>query len=79
MSADKRGKVVQVITDRYHSLRRGKVYDEGRALQNNVTMIANGSKIQQLIADYREAGLSFSQTTLMINIYCSKNELLTVR
>ncbi len=67
MSDDECRKVMQVITDTYHCLRQGKVYNKARALGNNVTAIANGTKIQQLIADYREAGLSLSQTTLLIN------------
>jgi hypothetical protein len=79
MSADKHRIVEQITTDTYHSLHCGEVYNEGRALQNNVTIKANGSKIQLLIANYREARLRFSQTTLMINMYCSKNKLLAVR
>jgi hypothetical protein len=63
---------MQVITDTNHCLPRDEVYNEG------VATVADGSKIQQLIADYREAGLSFSQTTLMINMYCNKNNLHTV-
>jgi hypothetical protein len=78
MSADDRRKVMQVITETYHCLRCDKVYDKGRALQNNVATIVDGSKIQQLIANFREAGLSFSQMTLMINMYCNKNNLRTV-
>ena len=79
MSADERRKVEQVITYTYHSLCRGEEYNEGRASRENVTKTADGSKIQQLIADYREHGLSNSQTTLMINMYCKKNKLRTVR
>jgi hypothetical protein len=79
MSADERRKVKQVITDTYHSLCRGEDYNKGRASRENVTEIADGSKIQQLVADYREHGLSYSQTTLMINMYCKKNNLRTVR
>jgi hypothetical protein len=78
MSADKCRKMIRVITDTCHCLHHGEVYNEGRALQKNVTAIADGSKIQQLIADYREARLSYSQTTLMINMHCNKNNLRTV-
>ena len=79
MSADECRKVEQVITYTYHSLCCGQEYNEGRASCENVTEIADGSKIQQLVANYREHGLSYSQTTLMINIYCRKNKLHTVR
>jgi hypothetical protein len=79
MSSDKCRKVKLVITDTYHNLHSSEVYNEGRTLQKNLTAIANDSKIQQLIADYREAGLSFSQTLLMINMYRRKNKLRTVR
>jgi hypothetical protein len=79
MSDDECRKVMRVITDTYHCLHQGEVYDKARALHNNVTAIADGTKIQhQLIADYREAGLSFSQTTLLINMHCNKSNLCTV-
>ena len=79
MSADERRKVKQVITDTYHSLCGGEDYNKGRASRETITEIADGSKIQQLVANYRERGLSYSQTTLMINMYCKKNNLRTVR
>jgi hypothetical protein len=72
MSDDKHRKVTRVITDTYHCLRQGDIYDKARASRNNVPTIADGTKIQQLISDYREAGLSFSQTTLLINMHCNK-------
>ena len=55
-----------------------EVFDEGRISQKNKTAIADSSKIQQLLADYRECGLSYSKTTFLINIYCIENDLLTV-
>ncbi len=79
VSADERRKVERIITKTYHSLLRGEEYNKGRKSRKNLTTIADGDNIQQLVADYREAGLSFSQTTVMINMYCRKNELLTVR
>jgi hypothetical protein len=65
-------KVELVITNTYHSLHCGEQYNEGRKLRENLTAIADGNKIQQLVAIFREAGLSFSQTTVMINIYCKR-------
>ncbi len=79
VSADERRKVELIITKTYHSLLRGEEYNKGGKSRKNLTAIADGNNIQQLVTDYREAGLSFSQTTVMINIYCRKNELLTVR
>ena len=78
MSADKCRKVTRVITDTYHCLWQGEVYNVARASCDNVTAIADGTKIQQLIADCREAGLSYSQTTLLINMHCHKNNLRTM-
>ena len=78
MSADECRKVERIITNTYHSLLCSEEYNEGRKLQKNLIAIADGNKIQQLVANCREAGLSFSQTTVMINNYCKKNELLTV-
>ena len=62
-------------------MRRGEVFDKGRISlisQKNKTAIADSRKIQQLLADYRECGLSYSETTFLINIYCIENDLLTV-
>ncbi len=78
MTIEERRKVETVISDTYQSLRQEKVFDEGRISQKNKTAIADGSKIQQLVADYRESGLSFSKTTFLINIYCVENDLLTI-
>ena len=79
MSADECRKVKQVISDTYHNLHHSEVYNAGRPSQKNATAIANERKIQQLIANYREAGLSYSQTMLMINMHCTKNQLHTMR
>jgi hypothetical protein len=46
MSAYKRRKVEQVITNTYHSLPCCEECNKGRTLQKNVTVIANLSKIQ---------------------------------
>ncbi len=67
VSADKRRKVERIITKTYHSLLHGEEYNKGRKSRKNLTAITDGNNIQQLVADYREAGLSFSQTTVMIN------------
>jgi hypothetical protein len=78
MTAEERRKVETVISETYQSLRREEVFDKGRISQKNKTAIADGSKIQQLLADYQEIGLSYSKTAFLINIYCIENDLLTV-
>jgi hypothetical protein len=78
MTIEERRKVETVISDTYQSLRQEKVFDEGRISRKNKTAIAHSSKIQQLVADYQESGLSFSETTFLINIYCVENDLLTI-
>jgi hypothetical protein len=78
MTAEENRKVETVISDTYQSLRQEEVFDEGRISRKNKTTIADGSKIQQLLADNQESGLSFSETTFLINIYCVENDLLTV-
>jgi hypothetical protein len=40
--------------------------------------IANSSKIQQLVAVYRETGLSYSKTTMVINLYFIEKNIPTV-
>jgi hypothetical protein len=70
--------VETVIYKIYHSLRNGKIYDKNRSLQQNEMAIANSSKIQQLVADYRETGLSYSETMMVINIYCIEKNIPTV-
>ena len=62
MTANERRNVERVIHKTYHSLRNGKIYDKSRSSQQNETAIAIGSNIQQLVADYRETGLSYTTT-----------------
>jgi hypothetical protein len=78
MTANERRKVERVIHKTYHSLRNGKIYDEIRSSQQNEMAIVDGSKIQQLIADYRETGLSYSETAMVINLYCIEKSLPTI-
>jgi hypothetical protein len=78
MTANECRKVERVIHKTYHSLRNGEIYDESRSLRQNETAIADGSKIQQLVADYRETGLSYSETAMVFNLYCIEKSLPTV-
>lgn len=70
MTANKHIKVEKVICITYHSLRNGKLYGISKSSHGNETAIADGSNIQQLVTDYRETGLSYSETMMVINIYC---------
>jgi hypothetical protein len=54
--ADERRKVERIITKTYHSLLCGEEYDEGRKSRKNLTAIADGNKIQQLVADTERLG-----------------------
>jgi hypothetical protein len=71
--------VYKVIRETYTCAVNGEVYDPSRKRRENKSSIAKGSEIEKLVADYREAGLSYSQTTLLINIHCTKLNLRTVR
>ena len=75
ITANERRKVERVIHTTYHSLRNGKIYDESRSSRQNETAIADGSKIQQLVVDYRGTGLSYSETMMVINLYCNEKSL----
>jgi hypothetical protein len=78
MTANKCRKVETVIYKTYHSLCNGKIYDKSRSSRQNETTIANGSKIQQLVADIKETGLSYSEAMMVINLYCLENNIPTV-
>ncbi len=52
--ADEHRKVERIITKTYHSLLRGEEYNEGRKSRKNLTAIADGKNIQQLVANYRD-------------------------
>ena len=41
-------------------------------------MIKDGSKEQQMVADYRERGLSYSETAMLVSRWCIANERMTV-
>ena len=56
----------------------GEVYDPRRVTWEGTTFIKEGSKEQQLVADYRERGLSLTETTMLINRWCIKNGHKTV-
>ncbi len=78
MTANKCRKVETIIYTTYHSLHNGEIYNKSKSSRQNETAIANGSKIQQLVADYRETGLSYSETMTVINLYCIESNIPTV-
>ena len=75
MTANECRKVERVIHKTYHSLRNGEIYDKSKSSQQNETAIVDGSNIQQLVADYRETGLSYSETMMVINLSCIEKSL----
>ena len=48
-------------------------YNPSRAHPPGCSKIEDGSQEQQLVADYRERGLSYSETTILINRWCYSN------
>eukprot|EP00956_Cyclotella_meneghiniana_P020465 scaffold36269_cov40-Cyclotella_meneghiniana.AAC.2 len=73
-----RHKVRRVILKTHKALLQGDEYVAMREYRPGTTAIKQGSIQQKLIADYREKGLSFTETTMMINRYCYENGLETV-
>ena len=68
-----------MITKTHDALMGGNVYDGERKSSPGKTAIEKGSKEEQLVADYRERGLSLYETMILINKWCRKNgrELVT--
>jgi hypothetical protein len=69
-----RRRVERVIAETHHCLIHGEVYDAKRATHEGKLAIEDGSEIQQLVANYRERGLSYTETTMMINRWCLEND-----
>jgi len=78
MNKNQRKKVLRVIAQTHHCLTVGEVYDSKRAFRAGTTFIKDGSKEQQLVADYRERGLSLTETTMLVNRWCVANGRETV-
>jgi hypothetical protein len=79
MQSDQRRRVSKVIKEPHQSLLRGESYDPTKALRAGTTAIKDGSMEQQLVADYRERGLSLTETTMLINRWCVRNGRKSIR
>jgi hypothetical protein len=73
MQSDQRRRVRKVIEETHQALLSGKSYDPTKALRAGTTAIKDGTKEQQLVADYRERGLSLTETTMLVNRWCVRN------
>ena len=67
-----------VIAATHSSLISGVDYDSSRAHRPGTRAIKDGSIKQQMVADCRERGMSYTETTLTINIDCIKHGRKTV-
>ena len=56
----------------------GEEYDLAREYRACTRSIADGSIEQQMVADNRERGLSYTETALVINRFCLQNDRPTV-
>ena len=70
---------MRVIAKTHHSLTVGEAHDSTRAFCAGTAFIKDGSKEQQLVADYRERGLSYTETTMLVNKWRIRNNRETVR
>ena len=78
MNINQRKRIKNVIAKTHHAMLFGEDYDAARAPRAGTRSIADGSIEQQHVADCRERGLSFSETTLYINNDAFKNGHPTV-
>ena len=69
----------RVISKTHHSLTVDGNFDAKRAHRAGNAFIKDGIKEQQLVADYREHGLSLVETTMLLDKRCIRNNRETVR
>jgi hypothetical protein len=70
LKESQRRTVEKVLIATHHSLLKGEEYEPSRKSAPKKRFIEDGSKEQQLVADYREQGLSYTETTMLINRWC---------
>jgi phage terminase small subunit len=73
-----RRRVKEIIANYHFTTLVGGVYDPQRKHRSNPTAIEDGGPIQQMICDYIESGVSYTEAQLLVNIWCVKNDKLTV-
>ena len=62
--------VLNVIVKMHHALLTGTKYDSMREFFASSAAIKSGSPEEQALADYRECGLSYTETVLLIIRQC---------
>ena len=70
LNANQRRRVLNVIVKMHHALLTGAEYDSMREFRAGSVAIKFGSPEEQAVTDYRESGLSYTKTTLLINRQC---------
>ena len=72
LKKSQRLRVENVIAETHRALLLGEEYDSSRAHRPGTRAIKDGSVEQQMVADCRERGMSYTETTLFINRDCEK-------
>ncbi len=67
--------IKSVMVESLKAQERGDMYDASRKTRAPITAIKDGSKHQQMVADYRELGYSYDGVEVMINHYQLVNSL----
>ena len=78
LNANQHRRVLNVIIKTHHTLLTSAKYDSMREFRAGSVAIKSGSPEEQAVADYRERGLSYTETTLLINRQCLKDGRPTV-
>jgi len=69
-----RRRVKEIIANYHFTTLVGGVYDPQRKSCSNLTAIEDGGPIHQMICNYIESGVSYTEAQLLVNIWCVKNE-----
>ena len=73
-----RQRVEDVIAATHHAHHTGEEYNSMKAFQAGTHAIEDDSIEQQMVANLREQGLSFTDTTILSNQDCIKTGRMTV-
>ena len=78
LNTNQHRRVLNVIVRTHHALLTGAEYDSMREFRAGSVAITPGSLEEQAVADNRERGLSYTETTLLINRQCLQDGRPTV-
>ena len=70
LNANQHRRVLNVIGKTHHALLTGAEYVLMREFHASSVAIKSGSPEEQVVTDYRERGLSYTETTLLISRKC---------